>query len=629
MNRIHILDNNLINKIAAGEVVERPASVVKELAENAIDAGADQILITIENGGKDRITILDNGQGMSSEEAKISLERHATSKISCQDDLFSIHTLGFRGEALAAIASVCRFEMTTCHDESVGGFQLRREEGKPLEELKLGFPIGTRVVVENLFYNVPARQKFLKAIQTEYQQIYDLVLRLALANPAIQFRLTHNKKVTLNLAKGESFEERVKNCFGAEIAKDLIWIEHEESYLKFSGLFSNPTGGTRASKRWQQLFFNHRNARCRPVSQAIYEGYKTLLMKNQHPMFFCHLELDPAELDVNVHPAKTEVKVKNPALISTILSQALQRKLKAASRKEFFGEVPSFDPHHLEEQVKDVPGLASLAKATFIEANEQIGFKTEPPPIPAVLAPLPPGPESLDRPDHPIPAPPEPALEDKGEVEPFVFSQEKVITSTMVQAEKQTPFSLIGQLENKYILAQGEDSLVLIDQHSAHERIRFEEIRNQYYGQGIQQENLLIPQIVELPPQDGLLLEQHLEHWQKLGFALEPFGGNDYKLTAIPAIIKGKDAEGVIRAVLDEMSQFGRSGKLEIFFNEVFEKMACHSAIRAGQALSGEEMNALIQQLAGLDLMIHCPHGRPVLVSIQLNELDKRFKRIV
>ncbi len=623
MTSLHLLDSHLIDLIAAGEVVERPSSVVKELAENALDAGADQILITIEKGGKDRITVLDNGSGMTRDEALLCVQRHATSKISSQDDLFSVRSLGFRGEALAAISAVSRFELTTCADESVGGFQLRIEGGKEVAQTKLGFPQGTRIVIEDLFYNTPARQKFLKAIATEYQQIHDLVLRLALARPQVQFRLTHNKKVVLNLAKGESFAERVKNGFGIEMAKNLVSIEHEESYLRFYGLFGHPSGGTRPSKRWQQLFFNGRSARCRPVEQAIYEGYKTLLMKNEHPIFFCQVELDPLELDVNVHPAKAEVKVKNPALINTILSQALQRQLKAASRREFFGEVAPFkaedagSPSADRVQERMIP-QEQLSPGTFVVPSEQIGFRST---APRKSAPFTPESPSL----APEVLPDTTRLEPEKE-EPFVFSEEKGLTQT---AEGQAPFGVIGQLEKKYILAQGEGSLILIDQHAAHERIRFEEIRGQFYGQGVQTTPLLIPQVIELPPQDGLLLEQHLEHWQKLGFDLAPFGGNDYKLSAVPTLLQGQDAGQVIRAVLDEMSQFGRSGKLELFFNEVFEKMACHSAIRAGQALSLEEMRGLIDQLAGLDLLIHCPHGRPVLVKFGVAELDKKFKRIV
>ncbi len=631
MNKIQKLDDQLINQIAAGEVVERPSSVVKELVENSIDSGADQIFVTIQNGGKDYISVLDNGSGMTSDDARACIERHATSKITSMEDLFKTKTLGFRGEALAAISAVSRFELTTCQNEEVGGFLLKLEGGKEIQSNKVGFPQGTRITIEDLFFNVPARQKFLKAIQTEYQHIYDLILKLALAKPEIQFRLTHNKKVVINLGKGESFSGRIRNCYGAEIASDLYEIEHQESYLKFSGLFSKPDGGTRKTKRWQQVFINGRSVKNQTISHAIVQGYSTLLMKNQYPMFFINIEIDPAEVDVNVHPAKAEARMKNTALVSTILSSALQRGLKAASREEFIAPQSPDEPKKNElfnGKVKEHPHhqnslpQAGTAPKIFIETSEQLGFETEVP-RPVVKSPEPSPTEAPEPSNQTLESP---AAQQPPE-EPFLFAPAKGLEA--VKKVESDPFSLIGQLANKYILASGDDCLVLIDQHAAHERVRFEEVRQEFYGKGISCEKLLIPQMIELAPQEGLLLEQHLDHWERFGFLIEPFGGRDYKLSGVPAILKNVDASEVIKDVLDEMSSFGRSGKLEIFFNEVFEKVACHSAIRAGQPLSKEEMQGLLTQLVGLDLQIHCPHGRPVLNKISLNELDKRFKRIV
>ncbi|MDT8446917.1 MAG: DNA mismatch repair endonuclease MutL [bacterium] len=633
MSTVQILPEDLINKIAAGEVVERPASVVKELVENAIDAGADQIFVTLADGGKQLISVLDNGAGMSPEDAQLAVQRHATSKIAIEADLEKIASLGFRGEALAAISSVSRFELVTCHDEAQGGFQLKIEGGKPPKTASLGFPKGTKITVADLFFNQPARLKFLKSVKTEYHHIFDLILRLAIAHPQIQFKLTHDKNLVLNLPKGQDLLARIADCYGTEIASELVAIEYEESYLKFRGYFSHPASA-RSSKRWQHAFVNHRWVRNKTLTQAVYEGYKTLLMKNMHPMFFMEIQLDPRELDVNVHPAKTEIRLRNTTLVHTILSGRLQRALKEASRRRFFSpedeaEAGGIAAQGVQERMLPSGALPPGPGKLFVELNDQIGFEAGPP--------LKTKPEPI-RPQRPIPGRlPSPPLETTPTQAPEPEESAFSFNSGSDFARPQPThlgagapvYSAIGQLGKKYILAQGAERLILVDQHSAHERIRFEEIRGDFYAKKLESHSLIIPLLVELPPQDGLLLEQHLPQFAQLGFVIEPFGGNDYSVKEVPSILKDKDVGALLKEVLDEMSQFGRSGKMEIFFNEVFEKIACHSAIRAGQSLSLPEMQSLLNQLASLDLQIHCPHGRPVLVEISLTELDKRFKRIV
>ena len=639
MGKINILPESLINKIAAGEVVERPASVVKELVENAIDAGGDQIIVAIKNGGKDFISVLDNGGGMSAEDAKLAIERHATSKITTDDDLNNINTMGFRGEALAAIAAVSRFELTTCGDEVAGGFQLRLEGGNVVHSAKMGFPKGTRIVVENLFFNTPARQKFMKSVNTEYNHIHDLIIRLALGNPHIQFRLTHNKNVVLNIPKDTDFRQRIRHCFGDEIADDLIEVRHEESYLRFEGLISDPTQ-SKSSKRWQHVYVNDRYVKCQTVNHAIYEGYKSLLMKHTHPVFFLKLSLLPTELDVNVHPAKTEIRLKNANLVHTILSGQISKQLKQSERSTFMGNqlksdkvsnVEPADPSPIFErepntQSTDLPVRETKAKSTdtetppgiFVEADDQLGFQSTPAkksdfekPVSTESKIMPPTDEESTAPE---------------DDNPFQFDQTG--ESLELNKDLSAGFEVVGQLLNKYIVVQGERKMVLIDQHAAHERVRFEQIRRQYFNSKLPTEPLLVPIMMELPPQDGILLEQYQDSWEKMGFVIDHFGGNDYSIKEIPSILKDANVTGVIKEVLDEMAQFGKSGKLELFFNEVFEKMACHSAIRASQTLSREEMVALVNQLVQYDIMLHCPHGRPVWVEFSLDELDKRFKRV-
>lgn len=626
MNKIKVLPEALINKIAAGEVVERPASVVKELVENAIDAGSDQIFIAIKNGGKDFISILDNGSGMSGDDAQLAIERHATSKILTSEDLENINTMGFRGEALAAIAAVSRFEVTTCSDEEAGGFQVRVEGGKLTQTARIGFPLGTRIIVENLFFNTPARQKFMKSVNTEYNHIHELIIRLALGHPQIQFRLTHNKTVVLNLPKGQNFSQRIQHCFGSDISADLIECQYEESYLSFEGLISHPAKN-RASKRWQHIFINNRYVKNRSINHAIYSGYRTLLMKNMHPMFFLKLKLMPQEIDVNVHPAKTEIRLKNPNLIHTIFSEHIARILKSGSRNQLLGKPKSEDIEREQSTEKrETPNIVQKPtipatefhseKNMYIEPNEQIGFN-----VPTAKT------ESATQSSSHFLKQTESEVVPIVENNPFDFSAKSDFEVNKKALPIHSNFHVIGQLHNKYILAQGENRLIVIDQHAAHERIRFEEIRNLFYSRELEAHPMLIPIMMELPPQDGLLLEQYQDSWEKLGFVIDHFGGNDYSIKEIPFILKDSDIPKVIREVLDEMSQFGKSGRLEEFFNQVFERMACHSSIRASHSLSIQEMDALIDQLINLNIQLYCPHGRPILIEIEMNELDKRFKR--
>jgi len=335
-NNVRILPESLINKIAAGEVVERPASVVKELLENAIDAGATEVQVSIKNGGKDLISILDNGCGMNESDAQLAVERHATSKIIDEEDLFQIRTLGFRGEALASIAAISQFEILTCNDENQGATRIFIKGGYLEQVGKIGFPIGTKVTVERLFYNTPARLKFLKTTATELQHIQQHLVQKSLAYPHIHFRLTHNRQLLLNLSGGQALETRIQQLFGEEFKDIMMPVKHEETYLQFSGFISFPSK-PRTSRRWQYIFVNERNVKSPSINHGIYDGYGTFLGKGQHPVFFLNLRIDPTEIDVNVHPAKTEIRFRNNQLVHTILVDQISRALKDCASRRFFG----------------------------------------------------------------------------------------------------------------------------------------------------------------------------------------------------------------------------------------------------------------------------------------------------
>ena len=631
---ICVLPDAVINKIAAGEVVERPASVVKELMENAIDAGAGQISVTLTEGGKNSITVLDNGWGMGEADAEMCIQRHATSKIRDESELASIVTLGFRGEALASIAAVSRFEMTTCADEQAGGLRLEVENGLVVSKTRIGFPRGTKIVVEDLFGNTPARKKFLRGQSTEFQHVQTFFTQLTLGHPGVRFRLTHNGRLVHDLPRCGTLHERVYQVFGREMSDGLIPVAAREGSLGFDGLISHPSH-SRGSRRWQYLMLNGRPIRDTRINHAVYQAYRTLLMKGRHPAYFLNLRIDPSEVDVNVHPTKTEVRLRNPQFVHTVFSRHLHSGLKEATRREIWpgGETSAVSAPGRESTA--APGAGQLREPALPAGQAPGGWEppgAAPPPAFPVRKP-----GTAD--DGPLfsgeaafpnqgPAPAEhPFSSDAFHFQPLTSPAEEGAPG-LAAGLIEDDISVLSQFHATYILAQRRDSLVLVDQHAAHERILFENIRLQYYNKTPLSETYLIPLTLELSTQNALLLEQYLPQWNQLGFEIEPFGRNAFQVRQVPALLSGKDIGALVLEVLDELALFGKSGRLEEAINEIMERMACHSAIRAGMHLSREEMEGLLAQLKGMDINLYCPHGRPVWIEITLPELEKRFKRI-
>ena len=631
---ICVLPDAVINKIAAGEVVERPASVVKELMENALDAGAGQISVTLTEGGKDSITVLDNGWGMGEADAEMCIQRHATSKIRDESELASIVTLGFRGEALASIAAVSRFEMTTCADEQAGGLRLEVENGLVVSKTRIGFPRGTKIVVEDLFGNTPARKKFLRGQSTEFQHVQTFFTQLTLGHPGVRFRLTHNGRLVHDLPRCGTLHERVYQVFGREMSDGLIPVAAREGSLGFDGLISHPSH-SRGSRRWQYLMLNGRPIRDTRINHAVYQAYRTLLMKGRHPAYFLNLRIDPSEVDVNVHPTKTEVRLRNPQFVHTVFSRHLHSGLKEATRREIWpgGEASAVSAPGREPTA--APGAGQLREPA-LPAGQAPGGGEPPGAAPPPAFPVR-KPGTAD--DGPLfsgeaafpnqgPAPAEhPFSSDAFHFQPLTSPAEEGAPEPAAGLIEDD-ISVLSQFHATYILAQRRDSLVLVDQHAAHERILFENIRLQYYNKTPLSETYLIPLTLELSTQNALLLEQYLPQWNQLGFEIEPFGRNAFQVRQVPALLSGKDIGALVLEVLDELALFGKSGRLEEAINEIMERMACHSAIRAGMHLSREEMEGLLAQLKGMDINLYCPHGRPVWIEITLPELEKRFKRI-
>ena len=642
---VRILPESLINKIAAGEVVERPASVVKELLENSIDAGATDIHVTVKNGGKDLISILDNGCGMNEADAQLAVERHATSKIIDENDLFRIQTLGFRGEALAAIASVSHFELLTCEDENSGATRIFIKGGYLEQMGKIGFPQGTKITVERLFYNTPARLKFLKTTATELQHIQQHLVQKSLAHPDIHFRLTHNRQLLLNLSGGQQLQTRIQQLFGEEFKEILMTVKHEETYLQYSGFISFPSK-PRTSRRWQYIFVNDRNVKSPAVNHGIYGGYGTFLGKGQHPVFFLNLKIDPTEIDVNVHPAKTEIRFRNSQLVHTILVDQISRALKDGASRRFFGREHS----HSQMSRTEISGQIELPMEEALTLESQYSGMTFP--------------KRKKRATESRELPPRGALKGKhsaelstfaaekplAEISPVVQRRQNYASSGILEASDSTPDNLpeheirnlrllsplpqipqkirvLGQFRKTYIMAENDAGLLMIEQRALHERLLYD-----FYTESLQKKEVALQTfqaslLIELSPQGSVLLEQSLEHLELCGFAVSPFGGSSFAVNTIPEIQHVEQVEKVIRRIIDRLALFGKRSQAEEIIRDICEVVTTNAALPAGQELSLTEMGILLAQWEEMGSPMASLKDVPLLVEFSMQELERRLKR--
>ena len=642
---VRILPESLINKIAAGEVVERPASVVKELLENSIDAGATDIHVTVKNGGKDLISILDNGCGMNETDAQLAVERHATSKIIDENDLFRIQTLGFRGEALAAIASVSHFELLTCEDENSGATRIFIKGGYLEQMGKIGFPQGTKITVERLFYNTPARLKFLKTTATELQHIQQHLVQKSLAHPHIHFRLTHNRQLLLNLSGGQQLQTRIQQLFGEEFKEILMTVKHEETYLQYSGFISFPSK-PRTSRRWQYIFVNDRNVKSPAVNHGIYGGYGTFLGKGQHPVFFLNLKIDPTEIDVNVHPAKTEIRFRNSQLVHTILVDQISRALKDGASRRFFGREHS----HSQMSRTEISGQIELPMEEALTLESQYSGMTFP--------------KRKKRATESRELPPRGALKGKhsaelstfaaenplAEISPVAQRRQNYASAGILEASDSTPDNLpeheirnlrllsplpqipqkirvLGQFRKTYIMAENDAGLLMIEQRALHERLLYD-----FYTEALQKKEVALQTfqaslLIELSPQGSVLLEQSLEHLELCGFAVSPFGGSSFAVNTIPEIQHVEQVEKVIRGIIDRLALFGKRSQAEEIIRDICEVVTTNAALPAGQELSLTEMGILLAQWEEMGSPMASLKDVPLLVEFSMQELERRLKR--
>ncbi len=604
---IAILPEHIANKIAAGEVVQRPESVVKELVENSIDAGAKTISIVIKEGGKSLIQICDDGMGMNEEDAVLAFARHATSKIKSYEDLETIRTLGFRGEALASIAAVSHVELKTRRAADEVGTLVRIEGGDVREQSKTGAQPGTTITVRNLFYNTPARRHFLKSNNTEFKHIYDVVQRVALSHPEMAIEFTSDGERLLDV-KASSLEERLKNLYGERHFETLIPIREETELLSLSGFIGKPDFA-RKSRVDQYLFLNKRFIVNRSINHAIYSGFEHLLEKGNFPFYLVSLELDPRKVDVNVHPSKMEVKFSDEQSIYRFVMSVVRKALGAQDlvpSLEMNGS-KSFDSSFTSLRHAALPRYLSPGTDSFAGGRvspPSTGLGTSPEDITLNLDKL-----FADIPTVPLPAPQAPQYFAHG-----------------TRENEAQEGRAIWQLHNKYILSQIRTGLMIVDQHVAHERVLYERALASFDNAVPVSQQLLFAQTLQLSPGDFALAKDLIPHLQAIGFELKLFGKNAIVLEGVPTDVKAGTEGSILQDILDEFKNNQHRVKLDARDN-VAKSFSCKAAIKAGDKLSDVEMRVLIDQLFATSMPYVCPHGRPVVVKISLTELDRRFMR--
>ncbi len=619
------LPDEVANHIAAGEVIERPASVVKELVENSIDADATQIDIEIGIGGKAYIRIRDNGHGMTQENAQRAFERHATSKIACTEDISNISTLGFRGEALPSIASVSKMKLMTQTADSVIGTRIEIHGGEIVHVQESGATTGTYIEVNDLFYKTPARLKFLKAPATEMSYINAIITDQALANPHLGFTVKNNGKEQLHLPADSTLQQRIAGLFGRDIVRNVIEIHQSAGSLELRGFIGLPSCN-RTNRTYQKIIINGRPVKDRVIGHAIQQGYDTLIPKRRFPVVFLFLSIPVQLVDVNVHPTKTEVRFVNSQTIHDLVRRGIRDTLSAALNRS---ALPSFAGSDDVRNVSDdAPQQISLPSTPAQE--ESSPFLPEFPEAEQVIQPV-----ETSSSDHfseasaPPSVPFEPSRSQRFSSSASLASQEHLAHSMHSGPSTFSRMRPIGQFDETYILAQADEELFIIDQHAAHERVFYEKLKQQFQTREIDIQQLLFPVSIELSHREQAVLEGALKTLQDYGFELEPFGGTTYLLKAVPALLAKADYKKLLYDIIDQLDESQKAESIERKLDEIFSVMACHAAIRAHQRLQDSQMIALFRQMDALALPYTCPHGRPTVIKISLNELEKKFGRVV
>ena len=614
MSRIALLPEEVASQVAAGEVVERPASVVKELVENSLDAGATRIEVLIRRGGNSFIRVVDNGCGMDRDDALLCLERHATSKIRTGADLMAIHTLGFRGEALPSIASVSRFRLTTREHGALAGTEVIVSGGKMEAVRDCGEPEGTQIEARSLFYNLPARRKFLRTENTEASHVEHVLQLQAIGHPHVGFTLLNDDRLVHQLPPGQTLRERLRDLFSTALVGELLDVpEMEIAGVRVTGLLGR-AGVSRSTRQQQIIFLNGRPIENPTISHALREGYHTALMKGQHPVTFLSIEMDPAAVDVNVHPAKREVRFRDPSLVREVIVEVTRRVVESdrASWSRTFAAPARPQP----VQDNTLPLIPPTEQFALRRDWSHFSAAAEAPAAAPVRDASETLPLSQTNAAQPLPAEAAPSL-------PSAPSA----TAPAPQARPAQDFKFIGVLGRLYILMENAGGLVLVDQHAAHERILFEEMRRRMEGQGVPTQRLLLPITLQVAPRDAGWLSENLDALARTGIGLEPFGAGTFKIDALPQFLSATEPSQLLRDIIDELRDTSQQTSKLRLGEDMIAKTVCRHAVKANDILREPECLRLVQDLIACELPYCCPHGRPTMIQLSYLELEKKFGR--
>lgn len=623
---ITLLDQNTINKIAAGEVVERPSSVVKELVENAIDAGATAITVEIKEGGISFIRVTDNGSGINKDEIEIAFKRHATSKIKSIEDLMAVSSLGFRGEALASIAAVSQVELITKTADSLSGVRYTIDGGVPGEVAEIGAPEGTTFIVRNLFYNTPVRRKFLKTATTEGGYIGSLVEYLALSHPDISFRFISNNQNKLHTSGNMNLKDIIYNVYGRDITNNLYEISGRSQDIEASGFIGKPMV-VRGNRTYENYYINGRYIKSSIITKAIEDAYKGFIMPHNYPFSAIHFKINPAIIDVNVHPTKMELRFSNNEYIYNFVYDTC---LKALNLKELIAEVSVPDP--VAVKMQEAPVVRNVmpdVKLPEKNVSDSMPCKTETKSAESAKAEI--KPKRLPEPFE-IKGSLQMVKEDKVRYEAVTKSeppkQMNLFENKLLDENSRNKYRIIGQLFDTYWLIEFEDKFYMMDQHAAHEKVLYERTMNKLHNKTIGTQMILPPIVLSLNMHEEEIYKTNQYIFKRLGYEIEEFGGNEYKVTGIPAGLPKMDYKQLLIDVLDGLSEESASKDPDIITEKV-ASMSCKAAVKGNNRLSFNEAFELMDELMKAENPYNCPHGRPTLIMMSRYEIEKKFKRIV
>ena len=647
MAEIRLLDSNTIDKIAAGEVVERPSSVVKELVENAMDAGADAITVEIRDGGCSFIRVTDNGDGIEKDQIRKAFFRHATSKISTAEDLYHIHSLGFRGEALSSIAAVSMVELITKTKDSLTGIHYRLDGGVEKEFSEIGAPEGTTMIARELFFNTPVRKKFLKTPATEGSYVSDLMEHMALSRPDVAFQFMVNGNVRFHTSGNGDLKEIIYRIYGREIAGQLLPFHAQMEGVSIDGFLGSPSV-VRSNRNFEFFFVNGRYIRSPLLSKGLEAGYKAWLMQHKFPFALLHLTSDPENIDVNVHPSKMEVRFSDQPGLYAFLEEQVR---EAMHRREMIPDVKLDEPAAGRKKEQPAPKEQKVKEE---QTKRETQKETVVPPMPPVAPrkPVPAADEGRKAgPEKEVSPNPEPAAREKKEKpeapQPFETArrsrqlqeeeaqytvseakQMELFDGKLLSEEAAKSYQIIGQVFDTYWLVQYEERLLIIDQHAAHEKVKYEALVKKLREGQVDSQNLAPPMILNLSAMEAHTLQEYGDYFARMGFEIEDFGGNAVAVRAVPCDLYGHYEKDFLQWILDELEEEPPRGTPAIIA-EKLASMACKSAVKGNMRISTKEMGALLDQLLSLENPYHCPHGRPTIITMSKYELEKKFKRIV